>query len=145
MRQADTILVQMLQGTHPSDNELEIYFLGSVSDAALDKIEEHLLTCERCRNELALSEHYVLAIKIADLSSVSRRRLRFIHLTEEGPIFGAIHSSADGKWIARQWGRELDGGRTLASVEDASTYLRVLFDQIFPEHACSAQCREELR
>ena len=87
----------MLQGIHPTSGELEAYSLGSASDATLDKVEQHLLICERCRIELALSEQYIWAMKRAIASPETGKRLRSIHLTEDGPIFGTIHSGADGK------------------------------------------------
>jgi hypothetical protein len=31
-------------------------------------------------------------------------RLRAIHITEDGPIFGAVHNGPDGKWVARHLG-----------------------------------------
>jgi hypothetical protein len=55
-----------------------------------------------------------------------------------------MHSGADGKWVVRHWGRQLDGGRICASVEEANAYLMESFKQMFPEHVCSEQCREEL-
>jgi hypothetical protein len=132
----------MLQGIHPSSDELEAYSLGSTSDAALDKVEEHLLICERCRIELALSEQYLWAMKKAVAAPETGKRLRSIHVTEDGPIFGTIRSGADGKWMARHWGRQLDGGRTCDSMEEANVYLMESFDQMFPEHSCSEHCRE---
>jgi hypothetical protein len=35
-------------------------------------------------------------------------------------------------------------GRVCDSVEDANAYLMESFQQMFPEHVCSEQCREEL-
>jgi hypothetical protein len=81
---------------------------------ALDKVEKHLLISELCRTKLALSDQYVWAMKKAIALAETAKRLRSIHLTEDGPIFGTIHSGADGKWIARQCGRQLDGaGRAI--------------------------------
>src|ERR1700693_1102972 len=131
----------MLPKVHPSFDELEAYSLGSTSDAGLDKVEEHLLICEQCRIELTLSDQYVRALRKAVPALKTVKRLRSIHATEDGPIFGTIHSGADGKWIARQWGRQLDGGRTCDSMEEANAYLIDSFHQMFPEHFCSENCR----
>jgi hypothetical protein len=46
--------------------------------------------------------------------------------------------------VARHWGRQLDGGRTCDSVEEANAYLMESFQQMFPKHECSEHCREEL-
>ena len=129
---------------HPSSDELEAYSLRLSSDADLEKVEEHLLVCERCQNELALTDQYVPAMKKALASPQAARRLQSIHITEDGPVFGSIHSGADGKLIARHWGRQLDGGRICDSVEEANAYLMESFQQMFPEHVCSEKCWEEL-
>jgi hypothetical protein len=94
---------------HPSSEELEAYSLGSSSDADLEIVEEHLLICERCQNELALTDQYIRAMKKATAAPETGKRLRSIHITEDGPVFGAMHTGADGKWIARHWGRQLGG------------------------------------
>ena len=51
----------MVQEGHQSSDELEAYALGLSSDADLEKVEEHLLICEPCQNELALTDQYRLA------------------------------------------------------------------------------------
>ena len=120
---------------HPSSDDLEAYALGLSSDAYQEKAEEHLLICELCRNELAATDWSSRA------SSEARKRLRSIHITEDGPIFEAMYSRADGKWVARHWGRQLDGSQVCDSMEEANAYLMESFRQMFPEHLCSGQCR----
>jgi hypothetical protein len=133
----------MVQEGHPSSDELEAYSLGLSSGADLEQVEEHLLICERCQNELALTDQYIRAMKTAFASLQSGSRLRSVHITEDGPVFGAIHCGADGKWVARHWGRQLDGGRICDSMEEANAYLMESFRQMFPDHQCSEKCREE--
>src|SRR5471030_2138014 len=123
----------MVHKVHPSSDELEGYSVGLSSEAGLGQVEEHLLICERCQNDLVF--------KKTAAAPDTRRRLRSVHITEDGPIFGAMHCGADGKWEARHWGRQLDGGRMCDSVEDANAYLMESFQQMFPEHVCSEQCR----
>jgi hypothetical protein len=137
--------ILMAKEEHPSADELETYALGSCSNADLEKVEEHLFICERCQDELALTDHYIQAMKGAAAAPEIGKRLRSIHTTEDGPIFGAIHCGADGKWIARHWGGQLDGRRICDSVEEANAYLMESFWQMFPEHVCSEWCREELQ
>ncbi len=129
---------------HLSADELEAYSLGRATDTNLEQIEIHLLFCEHCQNELALTAHYIRAMKEATVVGKDVRRLSSVHITEGGPIFGAMHETADGKWLARHWGRQLDGGRKCDSVEEANAYLIESFWQMFPEHVCSMGCREEL-
>jgi anti-sigma factor ChrR (cupin superfamily) len=77
----------MVYEVHPSSEELEAYSLGQSSDTELEKTEEHLLICERCQDELALNN--------AAASSETGKRLRSVHITEDGPIFGAMHGRSD--------------------------------------------------
>jgi hypothetical protein len=134
----------MVPEVHPSSDELEAYALGLWSDADLEKVEEHLLICERCQNELARTDQFIRAMKSAAAALRTGKRLRAIHITKDGPIFGAVHNGPDGKWVARHWGRQLDGSRICGSVEEANAYLMESFRQMFPEHVCSEQCWEEL-
>jgi hypothetical protein len=134
----------MIPELHPSSDELEAYSLGLSPDADLEIVEEHLLICERCQDELALTDQYVPAMKKALASPQTGKRLRSIHITENGPVFGAMHRGADGNWVARHWGRRLDGGRICDSVQEANAYLTESFLQMFPEHVCLEQCWEEM-
>lgn len=123
----------MVREGHPASAELEAYALGTSSTATLEKVEEHLRFCERCQKELAMQN--------AIAAPHNRRRLRSIHITEDGPLFGATHKRADGKWIARHWGGQLDGRRICDSVKEATDYLTESFHQMFPEHVCAGRCR----
>ena len=123
---------------HPSCDDLETYSIGRSPNA--DKIGEHLLTCERCQNELALTDRYIQAMKKAAASPEEYRRLRSIHITDDGPIFGTMREREDRKWLARHWGKQIDGWRICDSVEEGNEYLRESFDQMFPEHVCSEKC-----
>ena len=89
---------------HLSSDEMEAYSLGRSSDADLEKVEEHLLICERCQNELALTDQFIRAMKSAAAALRTGKRLRAIHITEDGPIFGAVHNGPDEKWVARHLG-----------------------------------------
>ena len=135
----------MVQRFHPSSDQLEAYSLGLLSDADLDETEEHLLICECCQDELALADRHIRAAKSGAATSRTIMRLRSIHITADGPIFGAVHIGTDGKWLARHWDRQLDGGRICSSVDEADAYLMDSFWQMFPEHECSQQCLAQLK
>jgi hypothetical protein len=124
----------MVQEVHPAFGELEAYAFGLSPEAILEDVEEHLRCCIQCQNELAMRNG---AVKLGD-----KGRLRSIHITEDGPIFGTLHSRADGKWVARHWGRQLDGYGICDSTEEASRYLTKSFQQMFPEHVCTRQCSD---
>jgi hypothetical protein len=83
-------------------------------------------------------------MKMASASPITGTQLRSVHITEEGPIFGAVHNGADGKWEARHWGKELNGSWICDSIDEANVYLIESFQQMFSEHVCTAQCRQEL-
>ncbi len=50
---------------HPSADVLEQYFLGTLKGPLLDEVEEHLLVCEQCQDDLADCDEYVGAMKLA--------------------------------------------------------------------------------
>ena len=50
---------------HISDNDLERYALGSLPEAELAPLEEHLLICSECRDRLEATEQYVMAMLAA--------------------------------------------------------------------------------
>jgi hypothetical protein len=131
----------MLQELHPTSDDLETYSLGVSSEADPEKVEQHLLFCQRCQNELALSDQYIRATKDAVAPFETMKRLRSIHITEDGPIFGAVHCGADGKWVARHRGRQLNGLRVCESGEEANEYLTDSFRQMFPENLYTERCR----
>jgi anti-sigma factor RsiW len=52
-------------GTHAGDETLEAYALGRLSEAQSAGLEEHLLICGACREELAELDGYIAAMKAA--------------------------------------------------------------------------------
>jgi hypothetical protein len=130
----------MIEEVHLSPTELVAYALGLPSNADLEQVELHLVICEVCQEELTLAVRYLRAKEKVGAPSGTAGRLRSLHFTMDGPIIGAMHSDGDGKWIARQWGRELDGARICDSVKEAHAYLMESFWQMFPEHVCLKRC-----
>jgi anti-sigma factor RsiW len=49
--------------THFSDDELEQYCLGRLSDPVLARVEEHLLWCHKCIDRATASDRYIDALK----------------------------------------------------------------------------------
>jgi hypothetical protein len=133
----------MSRDAHPSAEDLEVYAMGRSLDVDIERIQTHLLICDRCQMELAQSDHYIRAVKCGAALLEATRQFRSVHFTEDGLIFGASHERADGKWVARHWGKQLQGMRVCDSVEEANAYLRESFQQMFPEHVCSERCIEE--
>jgi len=53
------------EGTHPSDEALELYSLGRLSEEEAPQIEEHVLVCEDCQSRLKETDEYVAAMRQA--------------------------------------------------------------------------------
>ena len=50
-------------GPHMSDDQIERYSMGAVSEAELEPVEEHLLICEACQNRVTENDLYVAAMQ----------------------------------------------------------------------------------
>jgi anti-sigma factor RsiW len=50
---------------HIGEDDLERYVMKKLPDAQLDALEDHLLICPECREQLVETERYVLAIRAA--------------------------------------------------------------------------------
>jgi hypothetical protein len=111
------------QQGHPSAEDLENYSLGRLPASRISGFEEHLFICQRCRSRLNAIEPY-----------------NFVHYTNDGPFYSRITGLRNRKFLARHWGRSLEGGKEFATKQGAKAYLLRTFGRIFPEHACTARC-----
>ena len=57
--------MQLRKGDHASDEALELYATHSLPEPALAEIEEHLLVCSRCQQQLEEIDAYVSAMRSA--------------------------------------------------------------------------------
>lgn len=64
-RLADKYLMPEMVGQHPSDDDLELYALGRLTEPDLGRVEEHLLVCEECRVRLDEEDAFVKAVRAA--------------------------------------------------------------------------------
>jgi hypothetical protein len=48
-----------LHGSHPAEESLERYIMGALSEQETDNVEDHLLVCEHCRQQLLEAEAFV--------------------------------------------------------------------------------------
>ena len=68
---------------HMDAEDLERYSMGNTSPEESESIEEHLLTCEACRDELRKTDDYLLAMRTTsarlrrDEEFANRRQWRF--------------------------------------------------------------------
>jgi hypothetical protein len=123
---------------HPTTQELESLSSGNIPATHSRRIQRHLFKCIPC------------FLRLIDLESSKRCRQRplqvesnepiyFVHYTADGPVYSHAQQS-ERTWVARHWGKQLDGGRTFATVKEATEYLIASFNQMFPEHRCNARC-----
>ncbi len=70
--------MQLDKDGHPSEECLELYALGSLEEPLLGEIEEHLLLCSRCQENLKEMDAYHAAMRSAaarlDAEDESRKR-----------------------------------------------------------------------
>lgn len=75
---------------HARDGILEQYSLGTLPDAEVEKLEEHLLVCSACRDRLEETDAFVEAMRQAALK---------LQLEPPSPWTGRLGSVA--RWFAR--------------------------------------------
>jgi hypothetical protein len=108
---------------HQSGEDLESYSLGKLAPSRTAALERHLLTCPQCRTQLQAIEPY-----------------NFVHYTNEGPFYSRITKLRTGRYLARHWGSNMEGGKEFRTHRGAKAYLERTFSQMFPEHTCTAWC-----
>ena len=108
---------------HQTAMDLECYSLGKLTLSRLAAFEQHLLICLQCEIALDAIEPY-----------------NFIHYTRDGPFYSRITKLSKGTYLARHWGRTLEGGKEFRTCEGAKAYLVRSFFRIFLEHACTGRC-----
>jgi hypothetical protein len=55
----------MNPGHHPTEEQFELYSLGTLPEAEIEPLEEHLLICQDCQDLLAETDSYVMAMRSA--------------------------------------------------------------------------------
>jgi len=59
------LVMQPERSQHGDEEQFESYALGNLPEAQASQLEEHLLTCAACRDQLAKVEGYVLSVRQA--------------------------------------------------------------------------------
>lgn len=111
---------------------MEEYSLETLPELRLAAVEEHLLACAAC------------GIRLEEIEPV-----KYIHYTEDGPVYARITRLEMGRLMARLWGQDLHAGKAFGSFYAATEYLSASFARMYPEHQCRDGCgapqfREEL-
>jgi len=128
---------------HASEDVLERFVMGTLSNGPGEQLEKHLLLCQSCRDRLNDTEEFVIATRTAaaETTTISARSFRFTHDTDDGLIVSEVTRVRRGKWLAHHWGPQLDGGRTMKTLPEAISYLLESFQQMFPIHRCGERCQ----
>jgi hypothetical protein len=75
----DGAVMQLDRQSHASDETLEGYAMGSLGEPVLAEVEEHLLVCPHCQEQLKEFDSYVAAMRNAaaglDLKDESRKQV----------------------------------------------------------------------
>jgi hypothetical protein len=108
---------------HVSDEALEEYSLDRLPESSLATVEEHLLVCGPCRDRLEEIEP-----------------VKYLHYTDDGPVYAKITRLTRGKVMARHWGQDLHAGKAFGSFYAAKQYLSAAFFQMYPAHTCKGSC-----
>jgi hypothetical protein len=73
-------------GSHFSQDLLELYALGMLSDSVCAPLEEHLLVCSHCQIQLEAADSYISLVRSAYVLITSRShgfpRARAMHIAE---------------------------------------------------------------
>jgi len=59
------VVMNSQSGSHPTDEELELYSLNRLEEPDLARLEEHLLVCEACQKRLEDIDEFVGAMRVA--------------------------------------------------------------------------------
>jgi hypothetical protein len=117
---------------HISSGELELYALCRLGPAKDAEIEEHILTCERCRARMTGGESGIEQIP-AIRTCVAK------HATTEGVV--EFWTERLGTcWIGRIEHGDVRWFTTGTRLEEVIRDVSDRFSQMFPEHACTDAC-----
>jgi anti-sigma factor RsiW len=149
-----------ITGDGPSADDIEMYSLGRMSTAAAADVEEHLLACAHCREELSLADRYVALLRAAARELLSHENtaapladgltaalaqcdahLIAMHNTTDGlMLLYVCPSLSGGKWLARVVGGTVDAGSWAFTRRAAVHECHRTFAELYSEHVCNAEC-----
>ena len=61
--------IQMMSKSHPAEDVLERYAMGTLSEAEVVPVEEHLLLCPSCCARVVFLDDFVGSIRAASVAS----------------------------------------------------------------------------
>jgi hypothetical protein len=108
------------------------------------RVKRHIYTCSECLR-LLIDIEYKLAVEEAIVGTRApvpdeQEPLFIVHDTGDGLVYSRAEQKG-GKWIARHWGRELNGATECGTMREANDLLVRSFAEMYPEHRCTERCR----
>jgi hypothetical protein len=123
---------------HVSDDTLELYALGRLTECDLEHVEQHLLRCPECVERLNGVERYTRTMRETLRQFTSE--LIAEHHTDDGIIHVYVRRGSHGTWVGRIKGPQQDGGIAGSNREDIVAAVMDMFHQMFREHRCGPKC-----
>jgi anti-sigma factor RsiW len=127
---------------HTTEDEIEQLALGTLTTQDSIRVQRHIFDCPNCLKRLIeiayRQELQGLGPKPMQIPK-TRKPLSFVHDTADGLIHSKVERRGR-KWLARHWGEQLDGMRECATVREANEFVVTSFNEMFPEHRCTARC-----
>src|SRR5436190_21445368 len=128
---------------HVSDEKIESLALGRLRTHDSIRVQQHLYKCSGCLSRLVqITFNLDLnGFVLTELSTPDKRKpLYMAHETADGWIYSKCERQGR-KWIARQWGDQVEGGKECSTMREANRVLVQAFREMFPEHRCTDRCK----
>jgi len=117
-----------------------------IDRSELAAIEEHLFVCHGCQDRLTDADVYTKSVRMSLASfHVEAVEMQAMHVTDEGVSYLWATQSEQGLWTARLNGCNIDSGQVFTSCSEAFEHTALTFRTLFPEHVCSADCKQIVR
>lgn len=128
---------------HPFESQIEKLALGRLRTLDSIKIQCHLFNCGPCLRRLIEIEFSLVALDLIVPRGPAldkRKPLFIVHDTADGFVYCQTVKLARGKWLARNWGDQLNGARECRTMREANDHLLTAFREMFPEHGRIERC-----
>jgi hypothetical protein len=132
---------------HPiTSRDIERLANGKLSTYDSLRIQRHIYTCAACLKrliEITLVQEECGKFPQQLCPADSPKPLSFVHDTADGFIHSSVERHGR-KWFARHTGEQLEGLRICRTMREANEFVVAAFNQMFPEHRCTARCRAKV-
>ncbi len=123
---------------HLQGSILEDHARGVLDPAEVARVDAHVSDCPACAARLAKTRREVRTIRAA-LLALGEEPLDFTHDTVDGPVYLQAERRR-GRWLARVGGGTPELRSSFSTVHYANEFLRGIFAELYPRHACTPAC-----